>query len=103
MEPVLGTKSSTFDCPICLEELLLKDVYALLDSCKHSLCKPCFHRLVNYSHNCPLCCLSFSGCTFMNEKDIVDHYSIEETELANVKKNKNSTGIINNLYKFPFI
>jgi len=39
----------------------------------------------------------------MNEKEVVDHYYLEETELANVKKNKNSTGIINNLYKFQFI
>ena len=51
MEPVLETKSSTLDCPICLEELPPKDVYAQLDSCKHSLCKPCFHHLLTILKN----------------------------------------------------
>lgn len=93
MKSVHETRTSVIDCPICLEAVLIEDFFAQLVSCSHSLCLPCYNQLVNYSHNCPLCGLNFTGCEYMNDKNIVYQYVLTELQFENVKKNKNSNGI----------
>jgi len=46
-------KNDDCECPICYETL--NEYNEVRTKCKHSFCKDCFSKSINYSFNCPYC------------------------------------------------
>src|SRR5690349_17940353 len=78
-------------CPICLEHIENETKFAELNTCKHTVCEPCFKSLISYSDKCPLCAKNFLSCKL--KSSIVENnteYHLNSGDLEKIKGHKNS-------------
>ncbi len=62
------------NCPICYEN---NESFSLFESCKHSICKSCITKHVEYSNKCPICGTLFDKY-YTYEQDIKTEHNVNE-------------------------